>query len=235
INSELRAMMNQVIHDKAAHHRCARQRKDRLARHEQRPLPSPILVCRSFKSSAGCSDILIESLQQCGARFRFFQAVGFAVRRDIQFVAIEGLGRPTRNICQVCGQAAESHRLLVRLPIKLVFRNSLQGLSCAGHCVIEFRQNGLTDRHKDLLRSMSPVLVNLSGKFLSTDFSRDFPNYLWNALTRQALSSLANLNQLIMKSSGQLMPSKIVSAGDYKYACQSSANNFRSAPPAGSG
>src|ERR1051326_1316314 len=67
INSKLRTMMNQVVHHESSHHCDAREGEDRFARHQQRPLASPILVSCRLKRSAPRRNVLVESFEQLGS------------------------------------------------------------------------------------------------------------------------------------------------------------------------
>src|SRR3954471_3052922 len=141
-------MMNQVIHHESAHDRSARQSKDRLATHEQRPLFLPTFIAGSFERSPCCRNIFVESCEQLSGGLFFFQTIfGSSRRRDIQFIAGKSFLRPTGNVGEMSCQTTESHRLFMWLPTELIVRHALESLASVCHFIFKLRQNHFRKRH----------------------------------------------------------------------------------------
>src|SRR5262245_3899022 len=141
INSELSAMMNDVVHDEASKHGDLGQSHERDAALEQSPgLEQLFITCPGDCVARGCY-ILVESSQNLLSRISRLYSERLAARRlQIQRILIDRVNRPVRKICQVRGQATHSHGFLMWAPIKFVVGDSFQRLTSVGHLLIEFRQ-----------------------------------------------------------------------------------------------
>src|SRR5438552_16671349 len=79
INAELRAMMDHVAYDEAAHHRWPRHAENSLPAAQQRPRLRPVGVAGFLQGGARVFHVLVKSRQHFGAgaevrRLRFWTA-----------------------------------------------------------------------------------------------------------------------------------------------------------------
>src|SRR5579862_4596371 len=148
INSQLRAVMNHVIHHHPANHRRARHRHHRLASHQQGPRLRDLLVRHALDQRPRLRDVLFKLGQQFLVRRRQKRLRRLASRRHhVQFLPPDRLHRPMRKLRKMARQPHHRHRFRMRLPVVLSFRHAFQRLPRMRHFLVEFRQNRLTEGH----------------------------------------------------------------------------------------
>src|SRR5690348_7986396 len=149
INSQLRSVMNQVVHHESAQHGDLRQREQRLPAGDERPRLHQLLVARARNRRASRCHALVEFFEELLPRSHLQRHLlrRAAGRMDFKRVQQDRFFRPAGNFRHVTRQPPERHGFHVRLEVRLSFRHALQRFSRAGHFVIELRQNRVSYRH----------------------------------------------------------------------------------------
>src|SRR5215470_4738669 len=110
INSELPAMMNDVVHHKASEHGDLWQSHQRDAALKQSPGLEHLLITGPGDCGARSGYILVEFTQNLLSRiFRLYSERLAARRLQIQRILIDRVNRPARKIRQMRSQAAHGH------------------------------------------------------------------------------------------------------------------------------